>query len=393
MSKERIIQEVENLAEDLILLSHRIHGHPEIGGQEIEAVQWQKELLSANGFSFESPYCGMDTAYLSCWKGNGKGPVIAFLSEYDALEGLGHGCGHNLIASASVGAAISLAKTVGDQVQEIRVYGTPAEETWGGKIPMVEQKKFQDVDFALMFHPATENVISRSGKACVGVDVTYFGKSAHSASPETGINALTALIGLFNRMFEGLKVWPPSGRANGIISRGGDASNIITEEAEGSFLLRAATLIELERMAEDFKRFAEEAAQEVGVRVEMVWESAFAERYPNKEMGKAFARNMDQLGVEMHLPDPHASTGSSDIGNVSLVVPAIHEYLAIADPSVNGHSVSFREASASTKGDEVILLAAKGLGMTGYDLLTDPDLQKKVKEEFEKEVPKEYRER
>ena len=391
MSKEQIGKEVDLLKVELLELSHKIHSHPEIGGEEHQAMAWQKEVLERHGFSVMSPYCGMATSYRAEFKGNGNGPVIAFLAEYDALKGLGHGCGHNLIAAASIGGAISLAKTLGDQVKEIRVYGTPAEETWGGKIPIVNQGGFDDVDFAMMFHPSTKNIVSRPSKACVGVEVKYIGKSAHSASPETGINALTALIGLFNRVFEGLKVWPKSGRANGIITAGGTASNVITEEAEGAFTLRADTLKNLEIIIADFKRFAQEAADEVGAKVEMEWELPFAERYANKAMGRIFAANMLPLGEEMHLPEPDAHTGSSDIGNVSLVVPAIHEYISIADPSVNGHSVGFREAAVSQRADDVVLLAAKGLAMTAYDLITNVELQKEVNEEFEREVPSEYR--
>lgn len=392
MSKEMIAKEVDQLGSKLVELSHNIHDNPEIGGQEHKAVAWQKEILTANGFSFESPYCGMDTAYLAVRKGKGNGPIIGFLAEYDALEGLGHGCGHNLIASASVGAAISLANALGESASEIRLYGTPAEETWGGKIPVVEQGGFDDVDFAMMFHPSpSENIISRPSKACVGVTAKYIGKSAHSASPETGINALTALIGLFNRMFEGLKVWPEGARANGIVIQGGTASNIITEEAAGNFTLRAHTLKDLQVIIEDFKRYAQEAADEIGAKVEMTWESPFAERYANLAMGRTFAANMAPLGEIMHLPEPGAHTGSSDIGNVSSVVPAIHEYIAIATEGVNGHSVPYREAAKSKRADEVVLLAAKGLAMTAYDLYTNSELQAEAKAEFEATVPKEYR--
>lgn len=392
MGKEQIGKEIDKIKDQLIKLSHQIHENPETGGNEHQAVKWQKELLTANGFSFESPYCGMDTAYLAVRKGKGDGPVISYLAEYDALEGLGHGCAHNMIASISAGAAIGLANALGDQAGEIRIYGTPAEETWGGKIPMVEQGAFDGVDFAMMVHPSTKNIISRPSKACVGVIVRYTGKSAHSASPETGINALTAMIGLFNRMFEGLKKWPEGGRANGIITEGGTASNVITEEAEGRFILRAHTLKDLQIIMDDFKEYIQEAAAEVGAKVTMnEWESPFAERYANKVMGRIFADNMKGMGEIMNLPEPGEHTGSSDIGNVSLVVPAIHEYIAIADPSVNGHSVPFREAAASQRGDEAIILAAKGLAMTGYDLFTNKELCKAAKKEFADEVESVYK--
>ena len=392
MNKEKIVQRVESLRANLLELSHKIHSNPETGGKEFQAVKWQVEMLTKEGFVCETPYCGMETAYRAVYKGKGNGPVIAFLSEYDALEGLGHGCGHNLMAASAVGAAIGFKDSLGDQAGEIRVYGTPAEETWGGKIPMVEQGAFRDVDFGLMFHPSTDNIINRQGKACVGVKAKFIGKSAHSSRPETGINALTALIGLFNRTFSQLEIWPAGARCNGIVINGGTASNIITEEAEGDFLLRAHTLKDLQIMSEDFKVLAQEAADEVGATVSMVWEPAFAERYTNRAMGMAFLENMALLGEKMNLPNPAEQVGSSDVGNVSLVIPVIHEYLKIAEPTVNGHSKEFREASVSERGDEVVLLAAKGLAMTAYDLFTNPELQTEVKEEFKRVVPQEYQE-
>ena len=203
---------------------------------------------------------------------------------------------------------------------------------------------------------------------------------------------MTALIGLFNRTFSQLEIWPAGARCNGIVINGGTASNIITEEAEGDFLLRAHTLKDLQIMSEDFKVLAQAAADEVGATVSMVWEPAFAERYTNRAMGMAFLENMEVLGEKMNLPNPAEQVGSSDVGNVSLVIPVIHEYLKIAEPSVNGHSKEFREASVSERGDEVVLLAAKGLAMTAYDLFTNKELQKEVKEEFDRVVTLEYRE-
>ncbi len=392
MQKEQISQEVEKISAELLKLSHQIHDNPELGGEERQAVLWQKELLEQEGFSFETPFCGMDTAYKAVFKGEGTGPTIAFLAEYDALAGLGHGCGHNLIAAGSVGAAIALAKTLGKAAPEIRLYGTPAEETWGGKIPMVEQGAFSDVDFAMMFHPAVENIIGRPSRACVGVDAVFHGKSAHSAAPETGINALTALVGLFTRMFTMTKEgWPEGNRANGIITEGGNASNVITDTAKANFTLRAWTLKDLEIIIADFKRMAKEAADEIGATAELSFEAPFAERYPNRTMGQIFAANMKPLGEIMNLPAPDAMTGSSDIGNVSLVVPTIHEYLKIAEPGINGHSVEYREAAASERADQVVLLAAKGLAMTGYDLITNQELRDNARKEFEETVPAEYR--
>lgn len=386
--KNRIIEKAEEVREELLRLSHDIHSHPETSYQEFRAAAWQKELLERHGFAVEMPFCGMETAFRAVKKGKGPGAVVAFLSEYDALNGLGHACGHNIIAAASVGAGLSLASVLENVPGEVQVIGTPAEEGGGGKIFLVEHGAFESVDFALMMHPSTKNIIGRGGLAAREFRVEFRGKAAHSATPDKGVNALTSLIAFFNGIDTLRQTWPDSAKINGIITKGGEASNIIPEVTEAVYTVRASTKKELLPMCEDLKRMAEAAALVTGASFTVHQTPIYAERYPNSVMGEAFKRNMEFLGEQMEYPDPKERVGSSDVGNVSLEIPAIHEYLAIADPSVAGHTPEFREAAVSPRSDKVVILAAKGLALTGLDLLTDEILREAAKVEYrEKAFP------
>ena len=386
--KERITQRADELKAELLRLSHDIHANPETSFEEFRAAVWQKELLEKHGFEVEAPFCGMETAFRAVKKSGKPGPVVAFLSEYDALNGLGHACGHNIIAASSLGAGLALASVLEETGGEVQVIGTPGEEGGGGKVFMVERGAFDEVDFALMMHPSTKNIIGRGALAARGVRVEYRGRAAHSATPDKGINALTSLIALFNGIDTLRQVWPNSAKINGIVTKGGSASNIIPELAEALFTVRASTKKELLVMFADLQRAADAAARLTGAEVVVEGDPIYAERYSNSVMGEAFKRNMETLGELMEYPDPKERVGSSDVGNVSLEIPTIHEYLAIADPSVAGHTPEFREASLSPRGDDVVLLAAKGLALTGWDLLTDESLREAAKAEYlEKAAP------
>jgi len=382
--KQIIRQTIDQAKEPLLKLSHDIHAHPELGFEEFRALEWQKTLLEKHGFVVETPYCGMATAYRATLKGKGPGPRVAILSEYDALAGIGHACGHNIIASCAVGAGIGLAGVMSELDGEVVVVGTPAEEGGGGKIILVDPGAVKDIDFALMMHPSTENLIGRGGLAAVSLTIEYFGKGTHSSGPEKGINALASLISLFNNInvLRGNWKLKEGPNINGIITDGGVASNIVPEYAAAKFTARAYTRRYLLKMIDDVKAAAQAAAMLTGAECKVAVGILYAERYSNLAMGEAFKANMETLGEVMNYPDPLDSIGSSDIGNVSMVVPSIHEYLAIADKSVSGHSDQFREASLSPRADDVVILAAKGLATTAYDLFTDAALRDRVKIEF-----------
>lgn len=386
--KDDICKWVQDHKAELLRLSHEIHEHPELGFQEVKAAQWQTEFLKKYGFTVEQPYAGMETAYRATFAGKGKGPTVAILAEYDALPGVGHGCGHNIIATAAVGAGLALAQLMPELEGNLVVLGTPAEEGGGGKILMVERHVFDDIDYAMMIHPSTENLICRGGLASTAFKAEFFGKAAHSSDPSTGVNALQGVINLFNAVDVSRQTWKSDARISGIITSGGKASNVIPDYAACEFTVRAQTISYLLKMVEDLKRLANVSAEMIGATVKIGQDHApYAERYPNHVMGETFKKNMARLGIEMHYPNPKKPVGSSDIGNVSMVVPAIHEYLAIAAPSVNSHTAEFREAAGSPKGDQAALLGAQGLAMTALDILTDSALRQEIQKEFAATVP------
>ncbi len=388
--KDDIATTVEKLREELLTLSHDIHGNPELGWQEHKAAQWQKELLEKYGFTVELPFCGMETAFRAAAPSNSpNGVKVAFLSEYDALDGVGHACGHNIIAASAMGAAIALSETMKSRgiPGEVFVFGTPAEETAGGKIPMADSGVFDGFTCALMIHPASENLIARHGLAAQQVEAEFFGRAAHSSSPSDGINALSSLIALFHGIDALSQTWTNESKINGIITAGGTASNVIPEYTSASFTVRAGKKKTLLKIFDDLDRIARSAALLTGAEYKLTGAPIYAERYPSMTLGEAFKANMEPLGVTMNYPDYTAQVGSSDIGNVSLVVPAIHEYLAIAEPGeVVAHHESFRRAAVSPRGDDAVILAAKGLAMTALDVLTSEELRFQITKEFDEKV-------
>jgi amidohydrolase len=383
--RELILKRLDEVRDALVELSHRIHEKPELGYEEFSARDWQVDFLREQGFDVEAPYCWLETSFRASIKtGDAEGPRLAFLAEYDALPGVGHACGHNIIAASAVGAGVGLAHAMKQAgvAGEVIVLGTPGEEGKGGKIHLVEHGAFDTIDFAMMVHPSNQNLIGRAGLAAQGLTVQYRGKAVHSAVPEKGINALSSLIALFNSIDMLRQIWPDTGRCNGIITEGGKASNIIPDFAEARFTVRAGKKKELLAMMEGIRSAAKSAAQLTGATVELLEAPLFAERYSNSTMGELFKANIEALGEPVDYPDPQARVGSSDIGNVSMVVPSIHEYLAIAGAEVAGHTDAFREAARSPRGDEVVLLAAKGLAMTGWDLATNADKRAEAQKEF-----------
>jgi amidohydrolase len=385
--KDRVCGEIDAARAEFVALSRRIHEHPELGLEERQAADWLGGLLKETGFSVERPIAGLATAFRADVRGHRARPRVALLAEYDALAGLGHACGHNLICMASVGAAVALHRAAPGLPGTLTVLGTPAEETRGGKVVMVEQGLFEGVDAAMMFHPSRNNWWTRGALAAQSLVVKFHGRPAHAAAmPEKGINALNALL-LTYHAIDSLRQHVPSDvRIHGIIAKGGDAPNVVPAYAEGDFLVRAAARSTMANVMAKVKRCAEGAAAQTGARVEFEQGLVYAERYNNRVLADLFAGNMARLGIEGDKPPSEGGVGSSDIGNVSMVCPTIHPYLKIAD-DVSGHTVEFREAAASPRGYEAMIAAAKGLAMTALDVWYRPDAVGAMWDEFKATVP------
>ena len=392
--KHRICSTIDGQAEDLIRLSHEIHEHPEPAFTEYQSSACLLEFFEKRGFHGEKGIGGLETAFRVTKEGSGNGPHLAFLAEYDSLPGIGHACGHNVIAASSAGAFLGAASVMGQFPGKVSIIGTPAEEGGAGKVILLEAGVFDDVDFALMMHPTSgKSLIARGGRASTNMKVIFSGKAAHSSNPGKGINALSAAMAAFWNIDLLRPTFEMQDNVNGILKEGGTAANVIPDRAVCDFSLRARTMLELETLAGKVRHAAEAAAFLTGAKAEITMERIYAERYPNLPMCEAFKRNMEELGEQMDYPDPNMLYGSSDIGNVSIRIPAIHDYLSIAPEGVASHHPDFAEAAISPRADAVCIKAAKGLAMTAADIFSDESFRKEIREYHKNQVPREYRER
>ncbi|RBP91433.1 amidohydrolase [Cytobacillus firmus] len=384
--KEAIKKNVEDNKELYLSASHQIHANPEIGNEEFFASGLLSGILEKEGFEVERAVAGHETAFLARKKSDKPGPSIAFLAEYDALPGLGHGCGHNIIGTTSVAAAIALSKAIDETGGEAVVFGTPAEEggpNGSAKGSFVKHGLLEGIDAALMVHPSNHTRLTSSSLAVDPLDFEFIGKPAHAAaSPEEGINALDAVIQLFNGINALRQQLKDDVRIHGIITHGGDAPNIIPEYAKARFFIRASTRTSLNEVTRKVKAVAEGAALATGAKLNVIaFQNEVDNLLLNKTYDQVFKEVIEDLG-ETVVEGDRDGIGSTDAGNISQVVPTIHPYIKIGADDLVAHTVPFREAAASVKGDEALITGAKGLALTAFQLVTDPELLKSVKQEF-----------
>lgn len=381
--KSKIIAKVEACRDELYDLSRRIHDNPELGFHEFKASAWLTEYLEKNGFSIERGIYGLDTAFRATY---GKGePVIALMAEYDALPKLGHACGHNIIAASSVGGGVASKPAVDRYGGTVVVIGTPAEELYGGKVTMCQKGVFNDLDAAMMVHPGNHDTVITEALALQGIDVEFFGKSSHAAGrPESGINALEAMIQSFNGINSLRQHIRSKARIHGIITDGGQAANVVPAHSAGTFMVRAADETYLAELKQKVLNCFIGAGLATGARLEYKWdELCYLPVRNNLTIGKLFLQNMRHIGRRTRMVDPGQSFGSTDFGNVSQLVPGVHATVSITGRrGVVTHSPQFAEAAVSEKGLRAVLDAAKGLALTVADLVAGPELIEKVKAEF-----------
>jgi amidohydrolase len=384
--KEAIKQNVESNKERYLSASRQIHENPEIGNEEFFASGLLSGILEKEGFEVERSVAGHETAFLARKKSDKPGPSIAFLAEYDALPGLGHGCGHNIIGTTSVAAAIALSKVIDETGGEAIVLGTPAEEggpNGSAKGSFVKQGFLEGIDAALMVHPSNHTRLTSSSLAVDPLDFEFIGKPAHAAaSPEEGINALDAVIQLFNGINALRQQLKDDVRIHGIITHGGDAPNIIPEYAKARFFIRASTRTGLNEVTKKVKAVAEGAALATGAKLNVIaFQNEVDNLLLNKRYDHVFKEVIEELGEAVVAGD-RDGIGSTDAGNISQVVPTIHPYIKIGADDLVAHTVPFREAAASAKGDEALITGAKGLALTALQLVTNSTLLDSIKEEF-----------
>jgi len=383
-TKLQVADRVAARLDDLWRIASTLYENPETSFNEFESAKLLTNFLQKEGFEIEYGTGGIETAFQASRNGNDATPVIAFLAEYDALPEIGHACGHNLIAAAALGAGIGVSSIMDGLRGQIRVIGTPAEEGGGGKRIMVDAGVFEDVDVAMMFHPASKNMVFRGSLASMRLKVEFIGKTSHAAaSPQDGINALDAMILAFNNVNALRQSFEIKDRIAGIITHGGDAANIIPGYTAAEFSVRGESENRREEVLQKLIKCAEAAALATGCQLKLEANPGYTEIVPNRVIGNLFAKNLTSLGREVVAPEPNERMGSTDMGNVSKVVPSIHPYLETVTKDVAGHTIEFREVCMSEKGKSSLLDGAKAMAMTAIDLLMKPQLVQKARTELD----------
>jgi len=373
--KRRLAAAVEAARDEILALSHRIHASPEPAFEEHRAAAWCAEVLAAHGFAVELPAGRLATAIRATRRGGrgGATPRVGILAEYDALPGLGHGCGHNTMAASGVGAAIALAAIADDLPGEVVFLGTPAEERGSGKQFMIDDGLFEGIDAALLYHPCDRNHVDCEPLASVDISVTFSGLQSHAASdPWKGRNALDAMITLFTSVGLWRQQLRPTARVHGIIQEGGTAANIIPDRTRAWFMVRSDDDADFQAMQVRFRDLCEGAALATATTVEVEFSGGSRTMRTNRVLAERWIANAAAAGIVDEGPD--ASSGSTDMANVSWVCPTIHPDLAIAPYPTPGHSILFRDAAATPIADQTTLMAATLVAQTAFDLYANPNL-------------------
>lgn len=380
--RKAVREKVESLRPSLLTLSRRIHGHPEVGFEEVQAVSWIAEILSTHGFDVRVGVCDLPTAFLAS---SGKGQLnIVICAEYDALPGIGHACGHNIIAAAAVGAAIAASSVADDVGLRVTVIGTPGEEAGdsGGKILLLERGAFAGAHAAMMIHPAPYDILTPRIIAGSTFDVRYAGRAAHAAAfPELGINAADALtvaqtaIGLLRQHILS------TDRIHGIITHGGEAPNVIPADTSARYIVRGETLADLERLRPRVYRCFEAGALATGAELKIIGGGRpYSEMIHDPDIANVFKRNLVRIGRSFPEGSLHVDRMviSTDMGNVSRLIPSIHPLLSIDSlPAVNHHP-DFAARSIAEAADRTLYDGALAMAWTAIDLALDDTLRDRL---------------
>ncbi len=362
-----------------------IHSHPETAYEERRACATLCGLLKSQGFDVRRDVSGMPTAFIADAQSGEGGPRVAFVCEYDALRGLGHACGHNLIGTASAAAGIALLAALRDGAiaGHVRVVGSPAEEGGGGKIPLVNDGVFDDCDAALILHPADRTMAVMWALACTHWRWAFTGRAAHAAGdPDQGLNALDAFVHAYN----GVSLWrqqlKDGARVHGFIAEGGTAPNIIPERTSGEFLTRARDAGYLDAMNIRFRAILEAAASATGCSLELVQEETYKDLRSNLVLADRGHLHLGEVGLEPRVATPWERVGSTDVGDLSYACPTIHPEIAITEEGVSCHTHEFREAAATEEAHDVMLRGAAALALTGADVIADRHVRDAVRASF-----------
>ncbi|WMJ77173.1 MULTISPECIES: M20 family metallopeptidase [unclassified Sedimentibacter] len=383
--KEKVLELIKNITPDLNNLSLEIYNNPELGYEEYEACRLHTELLQKYGFDVQNNFSGVPTGFKAEYKSGKPGLTIAYMAEYDALPGIGHGCGHNLLGTVSTGAGIVLKQLVDEIGGNVIVFGTPAEETSGAKVTYVENHEFDNVDIAMMAHPGSEYAKSGSSLALEPVQFEFFGKTAHAAaSPEKGVNALDAAIQTFNSINALREHIKSDSRVHGVIINGGKAANIVPDYSKSQFYVRSTSKTYNLELLEKIKNCAKGAALSTGCELKITkYEFSYDNMVTNETLSEIFSEKIFQVsGITMN--EPAKNTGSIDAGQVSQVCPTIHPYFDITNnKNIAGHTKEMAENTLTEYAKEQMKNTVAALVLTAAEVMHNKELYKKIKIEFD----------
>lgn len=385
--KRRLGEEVDRRAEVLVDVSHQIHAHPELNFEEHFAHELLTSVLEDEGLTVTRQARGVATAFEA--RAGSSGPTIAVLCEYDALPVVGHACGHNVIAAAGLGAGLAAAAIAEEVGGQVLVLGTPAEEGGGGKVYLLDGGALEGVDAALMVHPAEADLMAMSVIAVQQCLATYTGEAAHAAAfPHRGRNALDACVLGYMNVAALRQHIAPGERIHGIISHGGDKPNIVPHHAQSEWMVRSPTLSRLDRLKGRFTACIEGGAVAAGCEVEIEWiDPAYADMVDNQVIGERYRVNAEALGRTVAEPSTDLKVvGSTDMGNVSYVVPSIHPMIQVGPPGTPIHTPAFAEYAGGPEGDRAVVDGAKALAWTVADLWLDQSLLAAAHQEWQESV-------
>lgn len=382
--KHRACDRIDEVAQDLVDASHHIHQNPELNFAEHIASELLTRISNKHGMTVEKNMFGCDTGFAG---DIGSGSTVCIMSEYDALPEIGHGCGHNIIAAAGLGAAIGLALVANDAGGRVRYLGTPAEEGGGGKLVMARNGALKDVDVAMMVHSADADLTTIDAIALQQLLMEYGGEAAHAAAaPERGRNALDAAVLGYMAVGALRQHILPTERIHGIFTRGGSKPNIVPHDAATEWYVRSDTMTTLNALKPRVLAALESGAHACGCTVSHQWDqNPYADMVTNNNMSAMYIANAASLGRTVATPGTNGRrvVGSTDMGNVSHLVPSIHPMIASAPTGTAIHTVAFEKESATAFADQAVIDGAKAMAMTAIDYWMNPELQKAISSEFQ----------
>jgi len=382
--KKQVCQDIDGRASDLIEISHQIHKHPELNFEEHFAHDTLTQYISDSKLKVDRGAYQLETAFDVSVNG-GDGPTVAVLCEYDALPGIGHACGHNIIAAAGLGAGVALSTVVELCGGKLRIMGTPAEEGGGGKIEMARRGAFKNIDAAMMIHPSDQDLARMNAIAIQQLFVRFEGLAAHAAvSPERGKNALDAAVLGYMNVAALRQHIRPTERVHGIFTKAGEKPNIVPREAEMYWYVRSDTIESLQPLKARIAKCLEAGAMGADCTINFDWQKfTYADLADNLPLLTSYVQNSAQMGRDLTTDVlPGTGGGSTDMGNLSYLVPSIHPMLQVAPQGVSLHSAQFAEFTASKEADKAVIDGAKIMAMTAIDMWLSPTLQTQVRQAF-----------